>query len=60
MAAVPINSILGVPVLNVWTPTFTTVWIPVLYPDPLLPILIELIVPNPETTAVPPAATKGW
>ena len=28
IAAVPINSILGGPVLKVWTPTLTTVWIP--------------------------------
>ena len=42
-------------------PTLTlTVWIPDLYPDPLFPILIEEIVPSPETTAVPPAETKGW
>ena len=50
----------GVPVLEVPTPTFTTVWIPALYPEPLFPILIDWIVPSPETTAVPPAATNGW
>ena len=60
IAAVPMNSIAGIPVLAVWTPTLTTVWIPALYPDPLLPILIELIVPKPETIAVAPAATNGW
>ena len=59
IAAVPINSMLEIPVLNVATPTFTTVWIPTLYPEPLFPILIEEIVPRPDTVAVPPAATSG-
>ena len=59
-AAVPINSILGIPVLRVLTPTLTVVWIPDLYPEPLFPIATELIVPRPETIAVAPAATKGW
>ena len=59
-AAVPINWMLGIPVLRVLTETLTVVWIPDLYPEPLFPIEIELIVPRPETTAVAPAATKGW
>jgi hypothetical protein len=37
-----------------------TVWIPALYPEPVLPILIDLIVPPAATVTVPPAATKGW
>ena len=45
--------------LEVCTPTLTTVWIPILYPDPLLPILIFEIVPAIETVAVPPADTNG-
>ena len=58
--AVPINWILPVPVLEVPTPTLTIVWIPTLYPEPLFPILMDEIVPNPETTAVPPAEISGW
>lgn len=60
IVAVPINLMLGVPVLDVATPTLTYVWIPTLYPDPLLPILIEEMVPAIETIAVPPAETSGW
>ena len=45
--------------LWVATPTFTA-WIPDLYPDPVFPIAIELIVPAADTTAVPPADTNGW
>ena len=45
--------------LSCWIDTFT-VWIPDLYPEPVLPILIEVIVPAILTIAVPPAATKGW
>ena len=41
-------------------PTDILVWIPDLYPDPLLPIDTDVIVPAEETTAVPPADTKGW
>ena len=46
--------------LEVCTATLTLVWIPARYPDPLLPILIEDIVPAIDTIAVPPAATRGW
>ena len=49
----------GVPVEEVPTPTLT-IWTPERYPDPLLPILIEEIVPAIETIAVPPADTSGW
>ena len=37
-----------------------TVCNPDLYPDPVRPIPIPLIVPALETIAVPPAATRGW
>lgn len=60
IAAVPIKVIFGLPTEEVATPTLTVVWIPDLYPDPLLPILIDEIVPAMETIAVPPAATSGW
>ena len=33
---------------------------PTRYPDPLLPIETDVIVPADDTIAVPPAATKGW
>jgi len=42
-----------------WTET-PTVWTPERYPEPLFPILTELMVPPADTTAVPPAATNGW
>ena len=41
------------------TPTEIFVCIPDLYPEPLLPIDTEVIVPAEDTTAVPPAATRG-
>ena len=37
-----------------------TVCNPDLYPDPVRPIAILVIVPALETIAVPPAATRGW
>ena len=40
-AAVPINSIVEDPALEMATATFTIVCIPDLYPDPLFPILID-------------------
>ena len=58
IAAVPIKWRLGSP--SVWTPTFTTVWIPALYPEPLLAILTAVTEPAAETVTVPPAATSGW
>ena len=57
--AVPIDTKLPLPKEDV--PTLTlTVCTPTLYPDPLLPIETEEIVPTPETTAVPPAPISGW
>ena len=56
--AVPINWIFGIPVDDVDTPTLT-VWFG-RYPEPLLPILIDEIVPAIDTIAVPPADTSGW
>ena len=60
IVAVPMFTLLDPVREVVATPTFTLVWIPTLYPEPLLPILIDWIVPAAETIAVPPAATKGW
>ena len=37
-----------------------TVCSPTLYPEPVFPIPIDWIVPAADTTAVPPAETKGW
>ena len=59
MVAVPIFIIDAPSKLSCWIDTFT-VCIPDLYPDPLLPIATELIVPVADTIAVPPAATSGW
>ena len=51
---------ISVPVkLSCWIET-STVWIPDLYPEPVLPILIELTVPEQPTIAVPPAEINGW
>ena len=58
--AIPIG-ITVVPVVSgSCTPTERFVWIPDLYPEPLLPIDTAVIVPAEDTVAVPPAATKGW
>ena len=40
--------------------TLTVVCIPALYPEPLLPMAIEVMVPEADTTAVPPADMSGW
>ena len=66
--AVPIETTFGSDVESVLIATLTVtlstlvpvVCIPVLYPEPLLPMAIEVIVPEAETIAVPPAATSGW
>ena len=55
----PILVIPAAPRLSVCIPT-ETVWMPDLYPEPLLPIETEVIVPANDTTAVPPADTSGW
>ena len=60
IAAVPINSRIGVPVEEDATATLTVVWIPLLYPEPLLPIEIAETVPPAEIVTVAPAATRGW
>ena len=57
--AVPILVILTSPRDEVATETLTVVCMPLLYPDPLFPIAIAVIVPDVETIAVPPAETSG-
>ena len=59
ITAVPIETILDSDPEEVLIATLT-VWTPTLYPDPLFPILIEVMVPAADTTAVPPAEIKGW
>ena len=39
--------------------TLTVVCIPALYPEPLLPMAIEVMVPEADTTAVQPADMSG-
>ena len=60
IVAVPIYVILLSCLYEVITPTLTGFCTPDLYPDPLFPIETEDIVPDIETTTVPPAETYGW
>ena len=69
ITAVPIDILDNeevVEIANTWgtngikyVPLVLTPGVNALYPDPLLPILTDVIVPPAEIIAVPPAATSG-
>ena len=69
VTAVPViypPSIVAVPIATISVPVTLScgietlpVWIQDLYPEPVLPILIDLTVPEQPTIAVPPAEING-